>query len=141
MKLHQKTLTFRERVPAIVTLCGSTKFRDQFHAANAELTGRGVIVLSVGFFMHSEATPVSAEKKIELDSLHFRKIDASDAIHVLNVGGYVGASTAREIAYAVATHKEITWLETTAGDDFMSRESHRLGKMVASFVEGRVPEL
>lgn len=76
-----------------------------------------------------------------LDVLHFRKIDASDGIYVLNVDGYVGASTTREIAYAVATHKDIAWLDYIAGDKFMSDNSHRLGTMVAAFVEGRVPEL
>ena len=141
MKLLTKTLTFRDSIPTIITLCGSTKFRDEFHKTNAILTGKGHIVLSVGFFMHSEETPVSDEQKRALDVLHFRKIDASDAIYVINVGGYIGASTAREIAYAVATHKEICWLDATLGDKFMSDNSHPLGRMVAAFVEGRIPEL
>lgn len=141
MDLYKKTLTFRDIIPTIITLCGSTKFRDEFHKANARLTSEGNIVLSVGFFMHSEETPISDEQKRALDSLHFRKIDAADGIYVLNVGGYVGASTAREIAYAIAAHKDIAWLDYTAGDKFMSDNAHRLGAMVAAFVEGRVPEL
>lgn len=141
MNVYKKTITFRDTVPTIVTLCGSTKFRDDFHAANARLTRDGRIVLSVGFFMHSEVTPLTAEQKMALDQLHFRKIDASDGIYVVNVGGYIGQSTAREIAYAVATHKDIAWLDYTAGDKFMSDNSHRLGAMVGVFASGRVPEL
>jgi hypothetical protein len=141
VKKLTKTITFHDTIPTIITLCGSTKFRDEFHAANARLTRDGRIVLSVGFFMHSEETPISDEQKKALDQLHFRKIDASDGIYVVNVGGYVGQSTAREIAYAVATHKDIAWLDYAAGDKFMSDNSHRLGAMVAAFIEGRVPEL
>jgi len=49
--------------------------------------------------------------------LHLRKIDMSDAVFVLNVGGDVGSSTRREIAHARATGKGIVWMFPDASDD------------------------
>ena len=46
-----------------------------------------------------------------LDDMHLRKIDMADEIFVVNVGGYVGESTRREIAYAEKTGKKINYLE------------------------------
>lgn len=48
-----------------------------------------------------------------LDDMHKRKIDLSDAIYVINVGGYIGDSTKSEIEYAKMTGKEIMYLEST----------------------------
>lgn len=99
--------------PKVICLCGSTKFRDQFQDANFRLTMEGHIVLSVGFFMHSEPdrhVPTGAEKD-GLDELHKRKIDLADEIFVVNVGGYIGSSTMSEIHYATTNGKPITYLE------------------------------
>lgn len=105
--------------PEIVVLCGSTRFYDEFQAANYRLTMAGVIVLSVGFYPHAsaehghgEGVGHDSDQKVALDELHKRKIDLADAVHVLNVGGYIGESTRSEIAYAQAAGKPITYLET-----------------------------
>jgi putative NIF3 family GTP cyclohydrolase 1 type 2 len=66
----------------------------------------------VGFFMHAEGIPVSPEVKEKLDALHRAKIAMSDGIYVVNVGHYVGESTAKEIALAKQLGKSIRWLET-----------------------------
>lgn len=124
----------------IVCLCGSTRFKEQFEKVNAQLTMSGRIVLSVGCFVHSEA-PIADEQKTKLDELHFRKIDLADAIYVVNVAGYVGLSTMREIAYAICRHKAITFLDEESGHITMEAHSHTLGRMVASFAEGRTPPL
>jgi hypothetical protein len=52
-----------------------------------------------------------AEIKRGLDELHLRKIDLADEILVLNVGGYIGDSTRREIEYAQSKGKRIRYLE------------------------------
>lgn len=99
-------------IPKIVCLCGSTKFKEQFIAANFTETMKGNIVLSVGWFAHTDGdtyTPTRLEKA-ELDVLHFRKIDLCDEILVINVGGYIGESTEREIAYAQSLGKEVRYL-------------------------------
>lgn len=46
-----------------------------------------------------------------LDELHFRKIDISSEILVINVGGYIGESTRNEIDYAYLKGKSVCYLE------------------------------
>lgn len=101
------------RKPKIVCLCGSTKFKKEFIEANFTFTMAGDIVLTVGWFSHADGevyTPSEAEKE-KLDELHLRKIDLADEVYVVNVGGYVGESTAREIRYAARLGKPICWRE------------------------------
>ena len=93
--------------PEVVCICGSARFADQMRAANRELTFAGVIVLAPG-----EADgPVTDEQKVALDALHLRKIDLADRVVVVNPGGYVGESTSREIAYARAAGKAVSFTD------------------------------
>jgi hypothetical protein len=95
----------------VITLCGSTKFKDEFIAEQKRLTLEGNIVISVGLFGHSGDDEVWHEKtKPMLDDMHKSKIDLSDEIFVINVGGYIGSSTRSEIEYAVKTGKTIKYL-------------------------------
>lgn len=101
--------------PKIVTLCGSTRFRDAFQEANYRLTRTGNIVLTVGCYaddVHPDNWPFTDETKKSLDVLHKRKIDISDWVYVLNVGGYVGESTLSEIYYARGIGKPVYFLES-----------------------------
>ena len=96
----------------VVTLCGSTKFKDEFMRAQKELTLKGFIVITVGLFGHSgddEAWTVGTKEM--LDDMHKRKIDMADEIFVINVGGYIGSSTRSEIEYAKAHGKKVNYLE------------------------------
>jgi len=96
----------------IVTMCGSTKFKNEFIAEQKRLTLEGNIVISVGLFGHSGDNEVwSEETKVMLDDMHKRKIDLADEIFVINVGGYIGSSTRREIEYALKTSKSVKYLE------------------------------
>ncbi len=96
----------------VITLCGSTRFKEQFFEAQKQLTLAGNIVISVGLFGHSGDDEVWTEGTKEmLDDMHKRKIDMADAIYVINVGGYIGSSTRSEIEYAHATGKEVMYLE------------------------------
>ena len=93
--------------PEIVCICGSTRFIDEMRAANRELTFAGVIVVAPG-----EADQVvTNEQKTLLDALHLRKIDLADRVLVVNPGGYLGESTSREIAYAHATGKPVSFTD------------------------------
>ena len=84
----------------VITLCGSTRFKDEF------------IVISVGLFGHSGDNEVWTEGTKEmLDDMHLRKIDMADEIFVINVGGYIGSSTRGEIEYARKTGKVVRYLE------------------------------
>lgn len=99
------------RFPKVITLCGSTRFKEQFLQVQQALTLQGIIVISVGLFGHIDMpTVMDTDIKVALDVLHKRKIDLSDGIYVINVDGYIGASTRNEIAYAISTGKEVSYL-------------------------------
>jgi hypothetical protein len=104
--------------PRIVCLCGSTRFKAAFEAANMTKTLDGEIVLSVGSY-HDDDTFAAFDAdtkrtiKAKLDVLHFRKIDLADYIFVLNLEGYVGESVEREIEYARSLGKPVKFLEDT----------------------------
>lgn len=96
----------------VITLCGSTRFKEQFIEAQKRLTLEGNIVISVGLFGHSGDNEVWNEGTKEmLDDMHKRKIDMADEIFVINVGGYIGQSTRSEIKYAKAHGKKVRYLE------------------------------
>ena len=98
----------------VVTLCGSTRFKEQFLEAQKRLTLEGNIVISVGLFGHSGDKEVWTEGTKEmLDDMHKRKIDMADSIYVINVGGYIGESTRSEIEYAKLHGKGILYLENS----------------------------
>ena len=93
--------------PEIVCICGSIRFAAEMRAANRDLTFAGVIVVAPG-----EADEVvTAEQKTALDALHLRKIDLADRVLVVNPGGYVGDSTSRQIAYARAAGKPVSFTD------------------------------
>jgi len=94
----------------VITLCGSTRFKDDFERVNKMLTLSGNIVISVGCYGHS-GDVFTEEQKVMLDDIHKRKIDMSDAIYVINKDGYIGASTRSEIRYAIAHGKQVIFME------------------------------
>ena len=97
----------------VITLCGSTRFKEEFLEAQKRLTLEGNIVISVGLFGHSGDDVVWTDGvKDMLDRQHLAKIDLADEIFVINIGGYIGDSTRREIAYADYRGKSITYLES-----------------------------
>ena len=103
----------------IITLCGSTRFKNEFLEAQKRLTLEGNIVISVGLFGQSGDHEVwenmdegtLTKTKAMLDGMHLRKIDMADEIYVINVGGYIGSSTRAEIEYANAIGKPVRYLE------------------------------
>lgn len=104
--------------PRVICLCGSTRFPDAFHLANAHYSMLGYIVIGLGLYGHADEPrgakfltsdgDESTPEKQGLDQLHFRKIDLADAVVVVNVGGYIGSSTHREIEYAESKGKEVS---------------------------------
>jgi len=104
--------------PRIVCLCGSTKFVDAYREANFNETMAGKIVLSIGCNLRTDEdllgdmSPHDLQMaKKRLDDLHCSKIDLADEVLILNVGGYVGESTASEIRYAHSVCKVVRYLE------------------------------
>ena len=115
MKMMYNSLSLHKQMIKdykIVTLCGSTRFKEQFLETQKRLTLEGYIVISVGLFGHSGDDEVwKPGTKEMLDDMHLRKIDLADEVFVINVGGYIGESTRREIIYAEETGKKVNYLE------------------------------
>jgi hypothetical protein len=97
----------------IVTLCGSTKFKERTLELEELYLTDGWCVLRVENFPHADSIPISAETKRRLDELHLEKISISDRIHVVNVNGYVGESTQNEIQHATNQGITIVYDEPT----------------------------
>lgn len=98
--------------PEIVCICGSARFVDQIRAANRELTFAGAIVVAPG----EAGSVITADQKTALDALHLRKIDLADRVLVVNPSGYIGESTTREIAYARAAGKPVSFTDPDSTD-------------------------
>lgn len=99
----------------IITLCGSARFEPIFKAWNEALSMSGHAVFSLAAYPSDKQNVknwyTDEEKKL-LDAAHLRKIDASDAIFVINAFAYIGKSTFNEIAYAMYNEKQIIYLES-----------------------------
>lgn len=112
----------------VITLCGSTKFKEFFLNVNKWLTLQGNVIISVGLFGQVDNEPILPEDKILLDDIHKAKIDLADEIFVINVGGYIGSSTKSEIEYADSKGKKIRFLTDEKSEfekwihDFYNRE-------------------
>lgn len=102
--------------PKIVTLCGSSKFCD-IMAVCAWFIERDEQAIAMGLHLLPQWYPDCPDHHLAehegvasaMDELHFRKIDLSDEIFVVNYGDYIGDSTANEIKYARENNKKIRW--------------------------------
>lgn len=98
----------------VITLCGSTRFKEEFMKVQRDLTMQECIVISVGLFGHADGEyqgELTETVKIMLDDMHKRKIDMADEIFVINKDGYIGSSTKSEIEYAKTIGKTVRYLE------------------------------
>lgn len=100
-----------EARPKVITLCGSSRFLEVFERQNAELTLRGNVVFSIAVTSTAQAGELPSAQKGILDAVHLHKIRLSDEILVLNVGGYIGESTRREINFAQKIGRTVRYLE------------------------------
>jgi hypothetical protein len=116
---HGLVRDFGGERPRIVCLCGSSRFYDEYQQAYYDLTMKGEIVLSVGFYPHAKAEHGHGEgvghdstEKVALDELHKQMIDRADYVLVVSdATGYFGASTLSEIQYARAAGRPVTFAE------------------------------
>lgn len=96
---------------SVITLCGSSSFREVFIETANKLTLQHYIVLtpSFGFGLESDLIVSHTLREI-LVSMHKQRIDMADEILVINKNGYIGDSTKAEIEYAKKNNKEINYL-------------------------------
>jgi len=112
--------------PHIVCLCGSSKFCAEIDIMAWEIEKGGKIALGLhllplDYCMQKGFKPdengrihhIGEQQGVAaaMDELHFKKIELADSVFVVNVGGYIGESTAREIAYARHLGKPVSFLE------------------------------
>ena len=100
----------KKRVP-VICICGSTRFADMHAMKRWEFEKQGIIALSINILPSSYAigAHIAEEEGVKevLDELHLRKIDMSDEVFIVNVGGYIGESTKAEIEYAKLMKKPV----------------------------------
>ncbi len=92
----------------IITLCGSLRFQKYMMRAAEEMALLGNCILTP-IYPTYETTERTEEQLEMLKEEHFKKIELSDAILVINVDDYIGYSTNLEIEYAKKLNKEILY--------------------------------
>ena len=92
----------------IVTLCGSLKFQKEMMTVAEKMALEGYCVLTPAYPV-SENIERTKEQLIKLKEAHFKRIELSDAILVVNINNYIGDSTKLEIDYAKKLGKKIIY--------------------------------
>ncbi|MBE7076924.1 MAG: hypothetical protein E7374_03410 [Clostridiales bacterium] len=94
----------------VVTICGGLKFQKEMQSISRDLTlNNGWCVIQCVYEI--DKTKIT---QLEIDNMvkaHYKKIEISDAIYVVNINGYIGNSTKNEIEYAKSLNKEIIYHE------------------------------
>jgi len=90
------------------TICGSMRFEQEMKEIAYDLEARkGYNVLQC-IYSEGDIVPTD-EELLRLADAHYRKIDLSDGIYVVNIGGYIGESVKKEIEYAEQQGKEVIY--------------------------------
>lgn len=92
----------------VITLCGSLKFQKEMMVVAEKLALKGNCILTPTYPVMENMEKTKEQLEI-LKEAHFRRIELSDAILVLNVNNYIGTSTKLEIDYAKKLNKEIVY--------------------------------
>lgn len=90
----------RRNHPLVITLCGSTRFKETFEEWNRRLTLAGAIVLMPGVWHHYDGNELNEEDAKMAQSIHRHKILMSDLIFIINKDNYIGENTKEEIKFA-----------------------------------------
>lgn len=94
----------------VVTICGSMKFAKEMIDIAGELEKKQGWVVIQCIYNLNPSEISEAEMKNVVDA-HWKKIDISDAIYVVNIDGYIGTATTNEIEYAKLKGKEVIYHE------------------------------
>jgi len=106
--VYTKSIQGKGVLILVITLCGSARFRSEIDEVVKKSTLQGHQVFTIE---NLEGVEITKEIEAMLARSHRKKIDLSDAIYVINVNGYIGASASDEIEYAKSKGKEIMYLE------------------------------
>lgn len=92
----------------IITLCGSLRFQKEMMEVAEKMALKGNCILTPVYPV-LENSKRTEEQMQKLKEAHFKRIELSDAILVVNVNNYIGNSTNLEIEYAKRLGKEILY--------------------------------
>lgn len=84
----------------VITICGSTRYKDQILALQRDLTLAGNIVMTSGVFSHADNIEISDETIKMLTEMHHEKMLHSDLIVIADFDGYIGQGLREEIVFA-----------------------------------------
>ena len=96
-----------------ITICGSLKYEAEINYWHERLAFAGHTVYCMVVLpsqKNNNKDWYTPEQKQTLDLLHLSKIEESDAIFVVDVDGYIGESTRREIEWARIRGKEVFYM-------------------------------
>ena len=102
----------------IITLCGSLKFQKEMMIVAEKMALEGDCILTP-VYPTIENLKRSEEQLQKLKEEHFKRIELSDAILVINVNNYIGNSTSLEIQYAKDLGKEIIYYTDSTTNKIM----------------------
>lgn len=93
----------------VVTLCGSMRFAEKMRTIAGDLERKnGWCVLQC---VDIDPNNITEQEMKNVVDAHWKRIDISDAIYVVNIDGYIGSSTQNEIKYALSKGKEVFYHE------------------------------
>lgn len=93
----------------VITVCGSYKFKNEIVEITEKMALKGNCMLTPIELTKKDKDVYTQEDISLLGKMHLEKIKISDAILVVNVNGYIGESTKKEIEYAKSLNKEILY--------------------------------
>ena len=90
----------------IVAICGSMKFENEMKKIAFVLeTKYDMCVLQCVY--NEDKLELCENDIVALNSAHYKKIEISDAIYVVNINGYIGEQVKKEIELAERLGKEV----------------------------------
>lgn len=93
----------------VISIIGSTRFKNEIEHAAARLTLDGYIVFPLTVFTKADQLTLNDNQLEMLSDMVRKKIDISDEVYVVNSRGYIGSSTRQEIKYALDNNKKVTF--------------------------------
>lgn len=89
-----------------VTICGSMKFEREMQSIAFLLeTKHNMNVLQCVY--NIDDLDIIPAERVFLERAHYRKIELSDAIYVVDIQGYIGNQVSKEIEFAKSKGKEV----------------------------------
>ena len=92
----------------VITICGSLKFQKEMMEMAQRLAYEGNCILTPTYPILKDIT-ITDKQKTYLKDAHFKRIELSDEILVIDVNNYIGESTKLEIECAKKLEKKIVY--------------------------------